>query len=248
MRFSLLATVALGAGAAVEGHTIFQKVSVNDQDQAELVGLRAPDNNNPVLDVTSDSLICGTAGTTSTTVISAEPGDKIGAWWQHIIGGPQGANDADNPIASSHKGPVMAYMARVVNAATSPQTGLQWFKISSDGFDTSTKTWGVDDMIANDGWSYHTLPSCLAPGQYLLRAEIIALHSAYAQGQAQFYSSCAQLEVGGSGSTNFSSTVSFPGAYTATDPSILINIYGPTGQPDNGGKPYTPPGPAVVTC
>lgn len=107
-----------------------------------------------------------------------------------------------------------------------------------------------DNMIANNGWSYHTLPSCLAPGQYLLRAEIIALHSAYMQGQAQFYTSCAQLDVGNStgGAQTFSSAVAFPGAYSATDAGIKINIYGSTGQPDNGGKAYTPPGPAVVTC
>lgn len=64
-------------------------------------------------------------------------------WFQHTIGGPQGANDADNPIASSHKGPVIAYLAKVDNAATSSQTGLKWFKIGQDTFDTSTKKWGV---------------------------------------------------------------------------------------------------------
>lgn len=64
-------------------------------------------------------------------------------WFQHTIGGPQGANDADNPIASSHKGPVIAYLAKVDNAATASQTGLKWFKIGQDTFDTSTKKWGV---------------------------------------------------------------------------------------------------------
>lgn len=64
-------------------------------------------------------------------------------WFQHTIGGPQGTNDPDNPIASSHKGPVIAYLAKVDNAATSAQTGLKWFKIGQDTFDTSTKKWGV---------------------------------------------------------------------------------------------------------
>jgi lytic cellulose monooxygenase (C1-hydroxylating) len=42
-------------------------------------------------------------------------------------------------------------------------------------------------MISNGGWVDFTMPSCVAPGNYLLRAEIIALHSASNQGQAQFY-------------------------------------------------------------
>ncbi|KIM27049.1 carbohydrate-binding module family 1 protein [Serendipita vermifera MAFF 305830] len=50
------------------------------------------------------------------------------------------------------------------------------------------------------------------------------------------------------GSFTPSSTVSFPGAYSPTDPGIKVSIYGGTGAADNGGKPYYPPGPAVITC
>jgi cellulase len=103
-------------------------------------------------------------------------------------------------------------------------------------------------MIAGNGWWYFTLPSCIAPGQYLMRVELIALHSAYSVGGAQFYISCANIEITGSGTTSPSSTVSFPGAYTANDPGITLNIYGTGGVPDNGGKAYPIPGPAVMTC
>lgn len=104
-----------------------------------------------------------------------------------------------------------------------------------------------DHLIANNGWASFTLPSCLAPGQYLMRTEILALHSASSQGEAQFYTSCAQLNVAGSG-TLAPETVSFPGAYEAADPGITTSIYGSSGQPDNGGKAYVAPGPAVVQC
>ena len=40
----------------------------------------------------------------------------------------------------------------------------------------------------------------------------------------RFYMSCFQLNVGGSGSAS-PSTVRLPGAYSANDPGILINIY-----------------------
>ncbi|KAB5572679.1 glycoside hydrolase [Coniochaeta sp. 2T2.1] len=247
MKLSLVSVLAYSLAA--EAHCIFQRVSINGKDSGSLTGIRAPNNNNPVQDVNSNNMICGAPGTTSQTVLSVAPGDRIGAWWQHVIGGPQFANDPDNPIAKSHKGPVMAYLAKVDNAASaSTNSGLKWFKIWEDSFDTSSRKWGVDNMISNSGWTYFNLPNCIAPGQYLLRMETLALHSAKNQGQAQFYQSCAQINVSGSGTFAPSSTVIFPGAYKANDPGILINIYGTAGQPDNGGKPYTAPGPRPITC
>jgi hypothetical protein len=61
-------------------------------------------------------------------------------------------------------------------------------------------------------WTYTQLPQCLAPGNYLLRAEILALHLAQYAGQAQFFLSCAQINVvGGGGSWTGSNHVKFPG-------------------------------------
>ena len=225
-----------------------QQLSVNGKSAGSLTGIRAPSNNNPVQDVSSNNMICGQPGSTSKTVIDVAAGDKLGAYWQHLIGGPQGPNDHDNPIAKSHKGPIMAYLAKVDNAATASASGLKWFKISEDGFDTGNRQWGVDRMMPT-GWSYFNMPKCIAPGQYLLRMEIIALHSAKTRGAAQFYQSCVQINVSGSGTFSpGSQTVSFPGAYKADDPGILVNIYGLTGTPDNAGKPYKAPGPAPISC
>ncbi|KAJ4418434.1 hypothetical protein N0V85_001423 [Neurospora sp. IMI 360204] len=246
MKISLLSLITYGL--SVEAHAIFQKLSVNGKDNGQLTGIRAPGNNNPVQDVSSGNMACGASGTKSQTVINVSPGDRIGANWGHVIGGPQFNNDPDNPIAKSHKGPVIAYLAKVDNAASASSSGQKWFKIWQDGFDTGSRKWGVDNMLQNNGWTYFNLPNCIAPGQYLLRVEIIALHSAKNSGQAQFYQSCAQINVSGSGSFTPSSTVSFPGAYKSNDPGILINIYGKLGQPDLDGKPYTVPGPGPITC
>ncbi|KAI0386388.1 glycoside hydrolase family 61 protein [Hypomontagnella monticulosa] len=247
MKFSLIATAAFALSA--EAHCIFQELSVNGQKQGSLVGLRAPNDNNPVYDVTSQDIICQKQGRTSDKVISVAPGDKLGAYFGHVIGGAQFANDPDNPIAKSHKGPVTAWLAKVDNAATASKTGLKWFKIWEDTFDTSSKQWGVDHMISQQGWVNFNLPQCIAPGDYLMRVEILALHSAKTQNGAQFYMSCAQIKVSGSGTFTPSQTVSFPGAYQKNDPSIVVNIYGPMGQPDNGGKPYSAPGNVpVIKC
>src|SRR4051812_27699497 len=72
-------------------------------------------------------MICGASGSKSQTVVKVAGGDRIGAYWGHVIGGAQVANDVDNPIAHSHKGPVMAYMAKVDNAASAGLNGLKWF-------------------------------------------------------------------------------------------------------------------------
>ena len=87
------------------------------------------------------------------------------------------------------------------------------------------------------------IPRCVANGDYLLRVEHIALHSAASVGGAQLYISCAQITVtGGTGTINTGSLVSFPGAYKATDPGIQFQLYYPV------PTSYVNPGPPVVKC
>lgn len=68
-----------------------------------------------------------------------------------------------------------------------------------------------------------TIPSTIAPGNYLIRHEIIALHLATSKGGAEFYPSCAQLRIGGNqkGAPAASELVSLPGAYSDNDPGIF---------------------------
>jgi hypothetical protein len=76
----------------------------------------------------------------------------------------------------------------------------------------------------NAGYSY-TIPLCLKPGYYLVRHEIIALHSAWGSNGAQFYPNCHQLNVIGSGDVVPMDLVSLPGAYKPDDPGVLINVW-----------------------
>lgn len=85
------------------------------------------------------------------------------------------------------------------------------------------------------------LPASLPSGDYLLRVEQIGLHSASSEGGAQFYLACAQLTVENGGNGSPSPVVSFPGAYSPTDPGILIDIYYPV------PTSYELPGPPVWT-
>lgn len=88
-----------------------------------------------------------------------------------------------------------------------------------------------------------TVPSCVEDGDYLLRVEHIALHSASSVGGAQIYIGCAQITVtGGSGTLNTGNLVSIPGAYSADDPGILFQLYWPL------PTSYINPGPDPVGC
>lgn len=99
----------------------------------------------------------------------------------------------------------------------------------------------MDRLIANGGVQSITIPKCIAPGQYLLRGELIALHSASSSGGAQFYMECAQVNIVGGSADKTPSSVSLPGAYKANDAGILYNLY-------SGQKTYAAPGPSVFKC
>jgi cellulase len=137
----------------------------------------------------------------------------------------------------------MTYMAKVSSATseTNP-SGLNWFKIAQTGL--SGTTWAVDTLRSAGGkWSVK-VPSSIAAGDYLIRQEILALHSAYNSGGAQFYIGCAQIKVTGGGSAS-PATVKLPGAYSASNAGILVNIYNGEGKPYPSS--YSIPGPAVFS-
>jgi cellulase len=126
--------------------------------------------------------------------------------------------------------------------ASKAGSSLSWTKLWEDGWDG--KSWAVDKLIAGSytgkpGQHKMTLPK-LAPGDYILRPEINALHEGNRQGGAQFYMECVHVTVGGSGSLTLPAGVTFPGAYKATDPGVLFDIY-------SGFTSYPGVGPAVWT-
>ncbi|KAK3899310.1 family 61 putative glycoside hydrolase [Staphylotrichum tortipilum] len=204
-------------------------------------------SNGPVQDIASIDLQCG--GSTSEGVIGSAPAPLHAA-----VAAGETVTLRWTTWPDSHMGPVLTYMARCPDQGCEgwePGVELVWFKIHHDGRHTTDKSypddiWGSTPLmtIPNPGTTY-TIPSCLLPGPYLVRHEIIALHSAWARGEAQFYPSCHQLLVSGSGSVtpsaaNNDTLVSFPGAYSADDAGIFLNVWNPGN--------YTTPGPPVFTC
>ncbi|GJD05224.1 cellulose-growth-specific protein [Colletotrichum higginsianum] len=193
--------------------------------------------NGPVEDVTSIDIQCGgyTAGgiegsTPAKLVAKAAAGEEVTLNW--------------TLWPESHVGPTITYMAKCPSddcTSWQPGTEAVWFKVQEEGREGTSNTWGATSLMkaGNSGVKY-TIPECIAPGQYLVRHEIIALHAAYAYPGAQFYPGCHQLEVTGSGSTSPSDLVAFPGAYKPADAGITYDPY--------KASEYTIPGPALFSC
>ncbi|KAL4260055.1 Lytic polysaccharide monooxygenase AA9 [Pleurotus pulmonarius] len=230
---------------SVHAHAIFQELWVNGVSQGHNVGIRVPTYNGPITDVTSNDVICNGGinpflQPMSQAIIDVPAGASVTAEWHHGGSGPD-PNDASDPIDPSHKGPIIAYLAKVPSALQTDVTGLDWFKIYEDGYGPGTE-WAVDRLIANKGFVTFKIPECIQNGEYLLRVELIALHGAGSYPGAQLYMECAQLRITGGGNAVPSPIAHFPGAYSGTDPGILIGIYYP---PITN---YIIPGPAVFTC
>lgn len=231
------ATLALAFASGVSAHAQMYGVWVNGVDQGDgrNVYIRSPPNNSPVKDLASAALACNVnGGKAGSSFVKAAAGDTLTFEWYHNT-------RTDDIIDASHKGPVITYIAPYTegNGAASI-----WTKIAEDGYDSSSKTWAVQKLIANKGKQDFVLPANLAAGRYLIRQEIIAHHesdTAYnvnsARG-AQFYPSCVQFEVTGSGSAVPDQNFNFNTGYTYSDPGIVFNLY-------SAFTSYKIPGPAV---
>ncbi|KAJ7644134.1 glycoside hydrolase family 61 protein [Roridomyces roridus] len=192
--------------------------------------IRQVDTNSPVTSVSDPNLACGPNAQLAQDVANANPGDSIDVNWVSTAG------------AWFHDvGPLLTYLASCGSASCTQFDASQamWFKIQQSGRDANG--W-VQAELNSGAPANFTLPANLAPGNYLLRHEIIALQNGVSPGGAEFYASCSQLVVAGSesGGPTQSELVKLPGAYSATDPGILVDVY------TNPNAPYTFPGPPIA--
>ncbi|KAJ5620086.1 hypothetical protein N7510_004070 [Penicillium lagena] len=145
---------------------------------------------------------------------------------------------------SDHHGPVITYMANCNgDCASVDKTKLEFFKIDQGGLITDDPvpgTWATDNLIANNNSRTVTIPSSIEAGNYVLRHEIIALHSAESKNGAQNYPQCLNLKVTGGGSDSPSGTLGTE-LYKDTDPGILVDIW-------QSLSTYVIPGPALYTA
>jgi hypothetical protein len=144
----------------------------------------------------------------------------------------------------------MVWMYKCAGAFSSCDgSGAEWFKIDEGGFhgdgvkvflDTETGSgWDIAKLVGgNKSWS-SKIPAGLAPGNYLIRHELIALHQA---NNPQWYAECAQIVVTGSGTAQPDSSykAAIPGYASNNDANIRFNI-----NDHSLPQTYRVPGPAV---
>ncbi|CUA73237.1 hypothetical protein RSOLAG22IIIB_10650 [Rhizoctonia solani] len=232
MKFFTIVAPLISA-SAVYAHTTVKAVFINgvDQGNGENTYIRSPPNNNPVKDLTSDSVACNVNNRAVPKTLEVSGGDVITFEFAHD-------NRGDDILASSHKGPVMVYVA----PTSSNGKGAVWVKLHQEVY--TGGQWASDKLIQNGGHVSITVPN-LKAGQYLFRPEIVTLHEADAAYNVnpargvQLYMECVQFKVVSSGSVSLPAGIDFKTSYTYADKGLVFNLYG------SAATSYVAPGGAV---
>ncbi|KAF2751570.1 lytic polysaccharide monooxygenase [Sporormia fimetaria CBS 119925] len=208
----------------------------SNQDTAPYIVQRKWITNEPIFETTNASLACNFPGNPASASIPITAGSNITAIyysWVHTVG------------------PMIAWMTSCNGACstfdTTNATNASWFKIGEKGLQGGNileGNWFQKTFSRWDGtpslWT-ETIPESLKPGEYLIRHEIISLHSA---NRPQFYPECAHLRVEGDGERypDEKHLVKIPGVWSMDQPEINIDVY----DPDTAMKTeYKIPGPPV---
>jgi hypothetical protein len=213
---SKLLCLALSASTCL-AHWNYDRIIVN----GELIGApyqyvrKTNYSNNPLQNVNSTSMRCnygaesGVALNTETYTVAA--GDMLGFAIKDTFG---------------HPGPQQVYLSKAPRTAAEYDGSGDWAKIYSLTYSLNS-SYGASDGILK--WATHNARTCnfklpieTPPGEYLLRAEGLALHAAHKPDNYQFYIACAQINVMGTGIGVLGPTIKFPGGYQWNSTGVLI--------------------------
>ncbi|KAL0936844.1 endo-1,4-beta-glucanase [Colletotrichum truncatum] len=168
-------------------------------------------------------------------------GDTIGFQWQ---GWPE-----------SHHGPVVTHLAYCGagrgSCESADKTKLDFFAIDLVGlidpsknateYATARGIWASDILIQNNASWIVQIPPKIAPGYYVLRHEIIALHFARYPGQGpQHYPQCINIQVTGGGKDLPAGTPAME-LYEAAEEGLIYDIS------QSPLPPYKIPGPTIYS-
>lgn len=186
----------------------------------------------PIKGANNRDINCGSGAQPAALTADANPGSEMTFNWRTASGGKWPHNI----------GPMFTYMASCGSTTCDKFDAInaKWFKIQESGKRKDGK-WEQQDLM-DGGAARAQIPDNLAPGNYLVRHEIIALHLATSMGGAEFYAGCAQVRVSGNekGVPKNQDLVSLPGAYKDNDPGIFdTTVF------DDNAK-YVFPGPKVA--
>ena len=158
-----------------------------------------------------DAMMTCNGGTSAQLSAEVAAGDEVTAKWDQW---------------THAQGPVMVWMYKCEgDFGACDGGGANWFKIDEMGLNSpplSGEDWGNAVIMADLAWT-STIPAKLAPGNYLIRHELLALHQA---NTPQFYPECAQIVVTGSGTATpeASFLTPIPAYAAADDPGVLVSV------------------------
>jgi len=211
MRCFTILTTLLAAITSVAAHGYVTSVVADGQTESGWAPFADPymspvpvrvvrkiPSDGPVTDISSTDIACNQGGNDGTTkVMDVNAGSDMTFKWTNW--------------PSDHLGPVTTFMASCNGDCSSfTASSGKWFKIDEGGY--TNAQWASQRLIANGNQWTSTIPAGLASGEYLVRYEIVALHSA---GQPQYYPGCVQVNVknGGADKPSASDLTTFPGMY-----------------------------------
>ncbi|KAL7916991.1 glycoside hydrolase family 61 protein [Trichoderma austrokoningii] len=243
-KLSNICAIALTVATGVVGHGHVNNIVVNGvyyegydptsfpymPNPPIVVGWTAADTDNGFVApdaYQSPDIVCHKNATNAQGHASVKAGDSVLFQWV--------------PVPWPHKSTIVDYMANCNGGCESvDKTTLEFFKIDGIGLLSGGNpgTWASDVLIGNNNTWVIQIPEDLETGNYVLRHELIALHSAEQADGAQNYPQCFNLAVTGTGSLQPSGVLATD-LYQETDPGILFNIY-------TSPLTYTMPGPTVV--
>ncbi|GAW17940.1 hypothetical protein ANO14919_074090 [Xylariales sp. No.14919] len=264
-----LATLLAAASSPVSAHWVYSQLIVNGAFAGEPYQyIRPPQNGNNFLsDVNSTDMRCNVGGssglTNNTETLAVRAGDALGFGIGSTFGHPgiqqvYLSRAPDLPPSSSDSSASAAALydgsggwARIYSLTTTPTlpngTGTADGKNSFAEAQPGAVDWATHKLTS----FLFGLPAATPAGEYLVRAEGMAVHAAHKPGGAQFYVACAQIRVeggtadsrsrGGSndGGAALGPLVSIPGVYRGDEPGVLIPQFW------SGLPRYTTPGPAL---
>ncbi|PSN65870.1 hypothetical protein BS50DRAFT_600989 [Corynespora cassiicola Philippines] len=205
----------LTCASTVTCHWNYDRLIVN----GEIVGqpyqyIRKSNNSNaPLQNVNSTDMRCnsGALPGPQTQTYTVKAGYELGFGIAETFG---------------HPGPQQVYISKAPGAASEYDGSGDWAKIYTLTYSLNS-SYGSNDGLLK--WATHRaqtfnfkLPESTPSGEYLLRAEGLALHAAHKADKYQFYISCAQIKVVDGGDGVPGPTIKFPGGYKWNSTGVLI--------------------------
>ncbi|KAL4782628.1 glycosyl hydrolase family 61-domain-containing protein [Aspergillus varians] len=237
MNFVKLATL-LGIASTAAGHGFLASINADGKNypgfnpdgpggsSAELIAWSTTATDQGfVKDVHSPNIICHSDAEPGALSAEVAAGGTVTVTW--------------SSWPADHHGPVIDYLANCNgDCSTVDKTTLKFFKVDQDGL-TGDDTWASDKLVAQGGSWDITIPTDLKAGNYVLRHEIIALHSA---GSPQPYPQCVNLKVTGGGTLEPAGTLGME-LYSGNEEGLTVNIWN---KPKN--YKYVTPGPRLYNA